>query len=419
MINPETWYGAIIRADESQITVSSGAHEQHYFGSFSYHGPEDSRMLFSGQVNRTSYYQNGSLYYDISGGPYDAIEVEQYIDANDIAGLFRNIIFAGNDTISGSDGDDSLGGSYGNDVIYGNGGSDFILDTRGSDVLHGGAGDDFFIVDGDDVVYGDSGTDSIIAPHLASQYSYEGNLLRYWSDKTVELHEVEHIGFGFYLGSAYGVNVSLPDLVDPDGKQGPETSHVVEQLNKLSDLYIAYFGRAPDTAGLSYWFKEIYSDTLTFAETAISFSSQTEYQSAYPERSTNTDLINTIYQNMFNRSPDQAGFSYWKNELDNGMARDSFILSVINGAYSPTGGAEDKALLTNKHDVSLYYAEQSSLNPNESFDDSINILLNEVTSNNGTVTTAQQVIDHAFDNDALTLTGIVNDQGLWDSFWGS
>lgn len=418
LINPASWDGDVTRADASQITFAVGIHEQHYFGNFLYHGDEDSRSLFSGSINRSTYYQNGALQYEISGAAYDAIEVEKYLDDDNVAGLLKKIIFVGDDVINGSGGDDKLGGSYGNDVIYGNGGSDFILDTRGSDILHGGAGNDTFLVDGDDIIYGGDGTDTLIGNHLPSQYSFNSNSLETWSGKTIELNDVEYVHFGSFLGAVYGVYVKVEDLIDSDGAQGPETSQVADQLNQLSDLYVAYFGRAPDAAGLTYWFKEIYTGSLTFAETAVSFSNQAEYQAAYPEGSSNTDFINTIYQNLFNRTPDQAGFDYWKDELDGAMPRDSFILSVINGAYSPTGGAEDKALLINKHDVSLYYAEQSSLHLNEGFDDSINVLLSAVTSKTGTVATAQQVIDHAFENDAITLTGIVNDQALWDSFWG-
>lgn len=99
------------------------------------------------------------------------------------------------------------------------------------------------------------------------------------------------------------------------------------------------------------------------------------YLPTYPAGSSNDDFITAIYQNMFSRAPDQAGFDYWKDELDSGTPRDSFILTVINGAYSPTGGEEYGALLNNKHDVSRYYAEQSSLNPGEDFDNSINALL--------------------------------------------
>ncbi|MEO1944493.1 MAG: DUF4214 domain-containing protein [Candidatus Thioglobus sp.] len=123
-----------------------------------------------------------------------------------------------------------------------------------------------------------------------------------------------------------------------------------------------------------------------------------------------------IYANMFNRTPDVGGWDYWEAELNNGMLRDIFILAVINGAYAPTGGAQDSALLNNKHDVSMYYAEQSMLQPEEGFDDSIVELLNKVTSDTNTVSVATDVIDFVFE-DELTLTGVVNNPAIWDVYW--
>ena len=72
---------------------------------------------------------------------------------------------AGDDTISGLDGDDTLDGGLGDDKLYGGGGNDTLtggagddelygsdgndtLDgSLGADKLYGGAGDDFYIVD--------------------------------------------------------------------------------------------------------------------------------------------------------------------------------------------------------------------------------------------------------------------------------
>lgn len=275
----------------------------------------------------------------------------------------------------------------------------------------------FFIVDGGDKVSGGEGTDIVLMSHLASQYTIEGDTLKLWSGKEVDLDGVEYIGFGYLLDTPFSVNVRLEDLVDPDGEQGAQASLAEDQLNKLSDLYIAYFGRAPDSEGLLYWFKEVYTDVLSFDQVAQSFSQQVEYKNAYPSGASNDGFITTIYQNMFNRAPDQAGFDYWKNELDGGMARDSFMLTVINGVYAATGSADDRALLSNKHDVSRYYAEQSSLNPGEGFDNSINALLSQVSSNAETIETAKEIINHAFEDDILTLTGIVNDQELWATYW--
>ena len=64
----------------------------------------------------------------------------------------------------------------------------------------------------------------------------------------------------------------------------------------------------------------------------------------------------------------------------------------------------------------MYYAEQSSLHPEEGFDNNITAVLNEVGAAPNTVASAIDVIDYTMDN-PITLTGIVQDEQLWDSFW--
>jgi len=93
-----------------------------------------------------------------------------------------------------------------------------------------------------------------------------------------------------------------------------------------------------------------------------------------------------------------------------------FIYTVIQGAYAPTGGAQDKALLNNKHDVSLYYSEQLATS-SELFDKtSIDQLLNRVTADVQTVAKAEAVIDYVIEN-PVTLTGLITDTAAWEAFW--
>ncbi len=106
----------------------------------------------------------------------------------------------------------------------------------------------------------------------------------------------------------------------------------------------------------------------------------------------------------------KARWDYWENDLNNGIPRDTFILTVINGAYDGPSAA-DKALLNNKHDASMYYSEQLALNPAEGFDSNISKVLNKVTADRGTVTSAMEVIDYAM-NDPITVTGHSRQSGL-------
>lgn len=75
----------------------------------------------------------------------------------------------GNDTLSGSGGDDFIVGGYGQDVIRGYGGNDVLWGSGGSDDIYGGEGDDIlkghggadhlYGGNGEDALYGGSGAD--------------------------------------------------------------------------------------------------------------------------------------------------------------------------------------------------------------------------------------------------------------------
>ena len=268
-----------------------------------------------------------------------------------------------------------------------------------------------------DLLYGSEQDDDVaLVSFLPGQYIYnEGQLTGAEGDDS--LTNIEYIGFGYNYGEAYQVDVLLEDLEDPDGIDGPETSYASQLMDKISDLYIAYFGRAPDTSGFTYWFKEVYTNSHSFEDAARAFSYSQEYQDNYPEGTSNRDFIEKVYINLFNREPDTGGWDYWEGRLDDGLARDTFLLSVINGAYAPTSGEEDRSLLGNKHDVSVYYAEQSAIHPDEGFDEAINLLLNQVTDDTDTALSAIAIIDHAITNE-ITLGGIIEDQSLFDQLWG-
>ena len=285
-----------------------------------------------------------------------------------------------------------------NNLIEGTPNNDLLVNLAGNDQINGGDGIDTLVVSG-----------------LPSQYSFNGNTLT-GVDGVDTLTSIEFIRFGASLGNDLFVSDLMPSqLVDPDGN-GPRLSPVNELIKSFSVLYIAYFNRSPDIEGLMYWFKELNSGNQTLSQVSAGFTQSPEYSAAYPAGSSNREFITQIYKNLFDRAPDAAGLNFWENTLNAGSPRDVFINTVINGAYAPTGGAGDRALLDNKHAVSLHYTEQLSSFPTKSFDIGISTVLNRVTNNPATVNQGLAVIDHVMDN-PITLTGLINDAQAFDAFW--
>lgn len=296
-------------------------------------------------------------------------------------------------------------------------GYDFTTAPANGQILAGTGGDDQFIGNGDnDSFDGGPGIDTLILSGLPSQYQLSGCGLTGIEGADI-VANIEQYRFGAWLGNEarYVSDVEAGALADADGA-GPGVSPATALLQGISDLYIAYFNRAPDVAGLLYWFREVNNGTWSLATIAQSFTDQPEYRDTYPPGLSNHAFIATIYQNLFDRSPDDVGWAYWEGDLNRGLPRDQFIYAVIQGAYAPTGGASDRVLLANKHTVSLYYSEQLALQATEEFDDNIEQVLNRVTAESQTLTQATAVIDFVF-ADPITLTGLISQTEAWEAFW--
>ncbi len=97
---------------------------------------------------------------------------------------------------------------------------------------------------------------------------------------------------------------------------------------EVTEIYVATFNRAPDAAGLDYWA----GTGLTIEEIAASFFAQDETQEKYPDTLSNTEFINEVYNNVYNRDGDFDGVTYWIAELNNGTPRDAMIIAMVNGA---------------------------------------------------------------------------------------
>lgn len=133
-------------------------------------------------------------------------------------------------------------------------------------------------------------------------------------------------------------------------------------VEQITSLYVGYFGRAPEPAGLNYWVGRL-ADGFSLAEIAESFSVQAESTTKYPflanqEIASPQAFITQVYMNLFNRVPDAAGLAYWTAELANGADVGDFILDVISGAQ----GA-DKTIIDNKIIVGADFALSTANQP--------------------------------------------------------
>ena len=99
--------------------------------------------------------------------------------------------------------------------------------------------------------------------------------------------------------------------------------NVEDGAGLVKAAYDALLGNAqPDAAGFDFWLDLYESSTIdTFALTNA-FTQTESFAEQYGAALNNAEtLVQTIYQNLFNREADDAGLSFWKDYLDaNGIA---------------------------------------------------------------------------------------------------
>ena len=200
-------------------------------------------------------------------------------------------------------------------------------------------------------VDGGGGSDTLVLPLFPNAYDvvesgpheYSAQYLGY----TSQFVNVEYAQFGSY----FPATVPLSDLVSYKAQL---------RLAQLTDLYLAFFGRAPDVSGLEYWQMQLFTYGRDFVSISKDFAWSEEAQRLFPQNASNREFVQSIYQNCFNREPDPGGWDYWTAKLD-GMGttdlndRGAFVGELILGAYAPTSGGEDRTLLINRHVVAMYY----------------------------------------------------------------
>ncbi|MBO4638075.1 MAG: DUF4214 domain-containing protein [Clostridiales bacterium] len=135
----------------------------------------------------------------------------------------------------------------------------------------------------------------------------------------------ENIIEGF-INSAEWSNVCVSFGI-PSGGTGVPTIEVEpnqETIDFATRLYTTCLGRDADEAGLMAWARQLANqrDTGTGAARGFFFSYEFTNQNV-----SNEEYVNRLYRTFMGREADEAGFSAWVGQLDNGTSREE----VFNG----------------------------------------------------------------------------------------
>lgn len=100
----------------------------------------------------------------------------------------------------------------------------------------------------------------------------------------------------------------------------------------IQRLYVAYFNRPADPAGVIYWDKAITAANGSMAAVSAAFAASGEYKDMYAGMDVN-HVVGQVYQNLFGHAPDLAGLNYWVQLLSNKqMTIDNVVTQIAGGA---------------------------------------------------------------------------------------
>ncbi len=130
-------------------------------------------------------------------------------------------------------------------------------------------------------------------------------------------------------------------------------------IELVQQLYVAYFNRPADVAGLNFWVgaldKGISTDVI-----AAEFAKQAEYKSLFSGKSVDA-IIDTVYMNMFGRHAEQAALDFYGPLVQNGtITIDKVVTDIVAGAQGTDGDAYN-----NKVSASVSFTEALAAPGNE------------------------------------------------------
>jgi hypothetical protein len=230
-------------------------------------------------------------------------------------------------------------GTVRNDQISANNGDDTITGGIGNDTIDGGKGYDTAVFSGDLKSYSIS--------HIGNSYTVRAKT---GTDGTDTVSNVETLKF-----SDMTVNLTVQDIA----ASAPQAD-----VQRVMELYVAFFNRVPDADGLAYWIGQMKAGQ-TINQIADSFySAGVQYSdlTGFSDKMSNADFVNVIYRNVLGRvdGADSEGLAYWTGKLADGSASKGSLVSDILGSAHSFKGDLDYGwvadLLDNKITVAKTFA---------------------------------------------------------------
>ncbi|QIL01817.1 hypothetical protein G7078_02795 [Sphingomonas sinipercae] len=154
-------FGTVTTHTETQLTVVDEETGEFLTFHGTFGGYNGENIPTTGTITTISYGLSGTTLFTASNLAMSVPTFTQFVQGDNLQGLFMAVL-AGNDGVTGSNGDDVLFGFGGDDAMNGNQGNDWLYGGDGDDAILGWTGDDhLYGGNGNDVLSGGTGADEM------------------------------------------------------------------------------------------------------------------------------------------------------------------------------------------------------------------------------------------------------------------
>ena len=101
----------------------------------------------------------------------------------------------------------------------------------------------------------------------------------------------------------------------------------VAMRTEVSQLYVALFGRAPDSEGLGFWVNQR-NQGQTLTQIANAMFATAPARPYYPTWLTNQEIIAQFYENVLGRTADSEGLAFWTGKLNAAGATPGSVITA-------------------------------------------------------------------------------------------
>lgn len=131
---------------------------------------------------------------------------------------------------------------------------------------------------------------------------------------------------------------------------------VADHFDTVQKIYIAFYQRPADPAGLRYWAERVEVAGGDTGAVIDAFANSAEAEELYGDITNENigEAVTAIYQALFGRAPDAAGLAYYEEAFANGeLSAGTIALSILDGARG-----EDTIAINNKLEVANEFTQQ-------------------------------------------------------------